>query len=321
VSAAWVAGTVRSRALARRRVGAVGARSIAASPDLRQALASLSRSPYVHAVTPDQSLAEAQYGVAATFLWHVRVLAGWLPRDGVHVLRLIAALFEIANVDEHMRRLSELAVEPPYELGSMQTAWSRLRTASSLEELRGILVASPWGDPGAANPWAIHVGMRLAWADRARPDIPEANAWTSAAAALLLVREALVCRRPPAGRTAVIAGDVLGARFVTALQAGTSTIGHLKDLLPVEARWVLADIDDEQHLWRAEAAWWSRVEQDGFGLLRQPTFGVAPVLGAVAVLGVDAWRVRAALATAARAAQSPNLIGRRPATEDFDVIA
>ena len=46
VTAAWVAGTVRARALARRRLGAVGARELARSAGLTEARSTLARTPY-----------------------------------------------------------------------------------------------------------------------------------------------------------------------------------------------------------------------------------------------------------------------------------
>jgi hypothetical protein len=58
------------------------------------------------------------------------------------------------------------------------------------------------------------------------------------------------------------------------------------------------------------------VERDGFTLLRQPLTTSAPVVGAAAVLGADAWRVRAALEVAARGgSQDPR------ALEAFDAVA
>ena len=41
----------------------------------------------------------------------------------------------------------------------------------------------------------------------------------------------------------------------------------------------------------AEAAWWRRVEEDGFGAAAQLGHGPRPLLGAIAVLAADAWRV------------------------------
>ncbi|WAP50822.1 hypothetical protein OL239_12580 [Arthrobacter sp. ATA002] len=58
-------------------------------------------------------------------------------------------------------------------------------------------------------------------------------------------------------------------------------------------------MDHPADLWRAEAALAARVENDGFRLIRAGLPGPNTVLGAMAVLATDAWRVRAALAAAA----------------------
>ncbi|MFG2884181.1 hypothetical protein ACGFYV_18100 [Streptomyces sp. NPDC048297] len=50
----------------------------------------------------------------------------------------------------------------------------------------------------------------------------------------------------------------------------------------------------------AEARWWRTVEADATAMLREGRYGPRVVVGAVAVLSVDAWRVRAALESAAR---------------------
>lgn len=62
-----------------------------------------------------------------------------------------------------------------------------------------------------------------------------------------------------------------------------------------DAAWVFEGIDKPADLWRAEAAWWRRVEDDGSALLLSPGSGPRPLVGAVAILAVDAWRVCAAL--------------------------
>lgn len=59
-------------------------------PSLEVALAALADTPYGHELHPGQPLAEAQRAVTATLLWHLRVLAGWLPREGPGMLRLLA---------------------------------------------------------------------------------------------------------------------------------------------------------------------------------------------------------------------------------------
>ncbi|MFB9384063.1 hypothetical protein ACFFTK_13025 [Pseudonocardia petroleophila] len=61
VGAGWVAGTVRARAMARRRIGAAGARALAASSSLDVALAGLVGSPYGHDVRGGMTLAQAQH--------------------------------------------------------------------------------------------------------------------------------------------------------------------------------------------------------------------------------------------------------------------
>ena len=75
---------------------------------------------------------------------------------------------------------------------------------------------------------------------------------------------------------------------------------------------MLADVAGPQDLWRAEAAWWRRVEREAFSLLRGSSFDVVPPVAALAVLAVDAWRVRAALETAA---------GHHDDLELFDAVA
>ena len=85
------------------------------------------------------------------------------------------------------------------------------------------------------------------------------------------------------------------------------TPASIADYAWTNARWVLDGIDQVQDLWRGEAAWWHRVEQDGFALLRGSGYDRKPVVGALAVLAVDAWRVRAALETAARGGAEPTL--------------
>ena len=62
---------------------------------------------------------------------------------------------------------------------------------------------------------------------------------------------------------------------------------------------MLDGVGEPGDLWRAEAALRARVEEDAFRLLRSGLPGPDVAVGAVTVLAVDAWRVRAALAAAA----------------------
>jgi hypothetical protein len=82
--------------------------------------------------------------------------------------------------------------------------------------------------------------------------------------------------------------------------------------LPRDAGWVLEGVTGAGGLWLAEAGWWRQVERDSFRDLHRGLLEPATLVGAVGVLAVDAWRVRAALEVAARGGA-----GR----EVFDVVA
>lgn len=306
MSSSWVAAVVRAKALARRRLGAAGARAVAKSPGLGPALAALASSSYGHDVRPDQSLGAAQHAVAASMLWNMRVLAGWLPRGRVDVVRLFAAGFEIANLDEHVSTLQHFSAprgepaDPPFLLGTLDTAWSRLSSTTTLTGIAAVLETSRWQLRGCRTPREFRLGLRLAWADAVVAGVPEAAGWARAAAALLVLQEVLLEGRSLSEPLALRASYVLGPAFVGALGSRLVDLAELRDRLPSGARWALDGLDRGQDLWRGEAAWWHRVERDGFALLRGSGYDRGPVVGALAVLAVDVWRVRAALETAAR---------------------
>jgi hypothetical protein len=262
MSAGWVAGSVRARALARSRMDTPIARRLAACGSLADALHLLAATPYGANIRRDQTLAAAQHEVAGTLLWDLRVLAGWLPRDGVQLLRTLGGWFEIANVDELLQSIAGRPAGPEFRLGALATAWPRLAEAASASELRTALAASAWRDPGQPTARAIRLGMRSRWAARIAELGEPARTWAAGAAALLVPGEA---------------GPV-----------------------PARARWVLAGITSPAGLWRAETALVARVEQDGLRLLRAPGLDRGVVLGAAAVMACHAWRIRAALELAAR---------------------
>jgi hypothetical protein len=301
-----VAGTVRARSLARRRLGAGAAGRLAGSASLQEATTALAATPYRHGVRAGQDLAGAQRGVTVTLLWHLRVLAGWLPRDGGRMLRLLAGWFEIANVDDLLQQMAGLQVEGPLPLGTLATAWPRCARARSPAELRATLATSPWGDPGGDTAREVQLGMRLSWSARLSR-LQRVAPWAAGAAALLVARERFLAGR---GLPATLHGQVTRLLGRDALAA--TSLAELQRRLPEPAGWALAGVEDPVDLWRAEGGWWSRVERDGFELLGAGSFGAAPVLGAAAVLGADAQRVRAALELAAR--------GGRP-LEVFDALA
>jgi hypothetical protein len=263
---------------------------------LSQALERLAATPYGHEVHPGMSLAEAQLAVSGTTLWHYRVLGGWVPSEGVQLLRVLAAGFEIANTDRLLSSWGDEGARDAasaYRLGALATVWPRLERAGSVPALRGVLAASPWGDPGDDSPWAVRVGMRLSWAHRAVALLP--TRWVLGATALLVAREVFAAGHafgPAARRTAE---SLLG---VPAMAAGT--VSDFVSALPRDASWSLAGLTDESGLWLAEAGWWKQVERDAFRDLRTAPLDAATLVGAAAVLGVDAWRVRAALEVAER---------------------
>jgi hypothetical protein len=295
MSAGWVAGSVRAKALVRRRLGAESTRRLAACGSLADALQMLAVTPYGANIRREQFLAAAQHEVAGTLLWNLRVLAGWLPRDGVPLLRTLAAWFEMANVDELLQSIAGRPAGAEFRLGALATAWPRLRQAASTGELRAALAASSWRDPGHQTAQAVRLAMRARWAELVAELGDPARTWAAGAVALLVAGEQFV-----AGRAVdpAVMGDALGLLGPAAGRAGS--LDELAASLPPPARWVLAGITSPAGLWRAEAALVSRVEQDGLRLLRASDLGPGVVLGAVAVMACDAWRTRAALGLAAR---------------------
>jgi hypothetical protein len=295
MSAGWVGVCVRARAMTNRRLGMGGARGVAGATSLEHALTLLSRSAYGPGLGNTRDLAKAQRAVVDATLWNVRVLAGWAPRPGAAILRALVAVVEAANIRDHLRHLDGAVVEPPYHLGGLSTAWPRVARATSLEEVRSVLTTSPWGDPSGGSPHDIALMLQTSLSDRIMAAVPAASAWAAGATALLVAREVVRDRHelPVAARRSAV--RVVGDR---ALRAGS--LRELAGLVPAHARWALTGLHDPDDLWQAEGRWWARVERDGFALVRQPADGPEVMVGAVALLAADAWRVRAALELAAR---------------------
>jgi hypothetical protein len=266
MTAGWVAGTIRAKAMARRALGAEVARQLAASRSLAEAQRLLEPTPFRSAAEAGMSLAASQHAVAETILWDLRVLAGWLPRDGVGLLRLLAGWFEIANVDELLQALAGRPPGAEFPLGALATAWPRLSESGSDAELRAALAASAWGDPGGDTRADIRAGMRARWAARVAASGEQARAWATAAAAV-----------------ASLAGP------------GSPRPGR-----PGRPRSPVPAAAPAAQPWQAEADWWRRVEREGRALLRSSATDSGPVLGAVALMAADARRIRIALACAAR---------------------
>lgn len=302
MSARWVAGGVRARAMTRRRLGREAVRSLAGASSLEAALAALASTPYSHDVTRQGSLGEAQRAVTSTVLWNCRVLSGWVPREGAAILRVLVGGLEIANVADLQLHWSGQQVPRPYALGGLATAWPRLARSTGADQLQRALAASPWGDPGGTDPRTVGLALRTALADRVTAAVPQARDWAAGATALLVARELAGGRDLPP-RAALGAAHVLGARASAARD-----LPELVDALPRGGRWALSGVSGAGELWQAEARWWARVESDAFGLVRGATEGPGVLVGAVALMATDAWRVRAALEIAARGGRSAEVL-------------
>ncbi|MFF7408983.1 hypothetical protein [Streptomyces lydicus] len=306
MGAAWVAGVTRARGMLVRRLGVPGARRIAAAGTLDDALHDLATASSYRCPASDAAVPTLQREVTASLLWHLRVLAGWLPRRGVECLRLLASGFEIANIEAHLRRVSGSNVPQPYAMGALSTVWNRLAGVSEPEALRAAVTASPWRDPGDTAA-SMAVTLRLTAAARTAARIPPAVRWSAGRAALLVARERFVHGRP---LPATADGPAVGLLGPAAVRA--SAYDNFCRSLPATAGWALHGIDDPADLWRAEGRWWRDIEQDGLRLASRARYDMVPVVGAVAVLSADAWRTRAVLELVADDTAPP---------EDFDALA
>jgi hypothetical protein len=294
VSAQWVAGNVRARALLNRRLGVGRARALAAMNSLTDAQHALAPTAYGRDIAVGQSVLDTDHAVCAALLWHLRVLAGWQPPQGAQAIRALAAGFEADNIAAHARRLVGAPARPPQTLGALATAWPRLSETSSLAQLRDTLAQTMWGDPGSESPSDIALAVQIGWAARVANAVPEARAWAYTRLVLAVARRRLGERRELPEPVLIRARLMLGAA------AAATDLASFADALTTRIRWVLDGITEADGLWTAEARWWARVEADGLAMLGRGAFTRARTIGAVAVLATDAWRCRAALAMASR---------------------
>jgi hypothetical protein len=262
---------------------------------LAAALATLLRTPYGREVRADMDLATAQHAVAATLLWHLRILAGWAPSLRSGSLRLMAAGFEISNVTGHVARLGGRPAPAPYALGSLAMAWPTVSVARTPAEVRTALRSSAWGDPGGDDLPIVGLALQFGWARQVFDGVPEAADWAVSGAALVLARVVALGALPALSRSA--RGDisrVLGPRWQQA-----ASLGELARYLPRPAALALRGVDGAEDLWRAEVRWWASVESAGAVLAARPPRGPSSCVGVAALLAADAWRTRAALVMAA----------------------
>ena len=166
MSAGWVAGSVRARALARRRLGAEQTRRLASCGSLSDALRMLAATAYGVNLRPEQPLAVAQHEIAGSVLWDLRVLAGWLPSEGVQVLRVLGAWFEVAGE----RFAAGRAVDPAIMGSALSLLGPAALRVATLEEMAGGLPPrAGWvltGVTGPADLWRAE----QAWLARVERD-------------------------------------------------------------------------------------------------------------------------------------------------------
>jgi len=297
MSAAWVAASVRARSMARRRVGAVGSRRVAEQHSLAEALLLLTDTVYADRLARCTDLAVAERATRDTVLWQLRVLAGWMPGRGANLARAAAGSFERDNIVALARRLDGVAAAyDPFDLGALATSWRRLRAVSSAAELAESLRRSPWGGAGSDG-IALRDVLTLAWLRRLAAVAPKARPWAGAGCALIAARIVLVDDAAPSPRMTELVRPVLGGTWQKA-----GDLAELRAALPSSVPPVLRGIEAPEELWRAEARMRATVEADGLRLMGGSRHGPGVVLGAIAVLAMDAWRVRAALAAAAAGA-------------------
>ncbi|MCI0141693.1 hypothetical protein KNN17_08900 [Arthrobacter bambusae] len=304
MKADWVAASVRARSMAKRRVGAGTSREIAALPSLDGAMTLLEGSSYAGRLSGRSGLAAAERAIQETVLWQLRVLAGWLPAFGTALARGAAGAFEIENIMALAHQLAggEKAPEP-YRLGALATAWPRVQAAGSSEELATILSGSAWGDVGAGGTGALKDALTVAWVRRLAAVAPAARPWYGAVCVLVAARILAVDGVEPPEMVRRLLRPAIGRSWESA-----KSIAEFSSALPPSLWPVVRGISSPKELWRAEARLHAAVERDGFKLLRGPMPGPDVVLGAIAVLFTDGWRVRAALTAAAAGAGSSEVL-------------
>lgn len=294
MSAGWIAASVRARAMAEGRAGAGLCHTVSVQTSSAAALALLSGTMYADRLAECSSPAEYEHATLDTVLWQIRVLAGWSPATGARLVRAVAARFERDNILALDGSFTSAGKAPQFfDLGLLSTVWPRLHNAQSPAQLREGLRVSPWGEVGDDSQTSLDDVLTVAWLSRLVTVAPEARPWAQMCAALRAARMVLVDRSKPSPRFLHWVRPLLGNSWESA-----ATLTELRAALPPAARNLLRDVDGPQDLWRAEARFRQKMEDDAFRLLRTSPAGPHTVLGALTVLESDSWRVRAALSAA-----------------------
>jgi hypothetical protein len=174
-----------------------------------------------------------------------------------------------------------------------------------MSELEKELARTLWASPSEDMP--LRDRLTLAWLRRLDAATPAVRRWHEAVLVLLIAKNRLIDETPPPPALKEEAVRLVGSSWER-----TRNLEELRAALPSVPGRLLADVDAPEELWRAEKALRLKVEDDAFAWIRSPRPGSQVILGSVAVLASDAWRIRAALASAARGGE---------AAEGLDVVA
>jgi hypothetical protein len=253
----------------------------------------LAASPYSAGLRPNMQVSDVQRQVAATLLWNLRLIAGWVPPGGARMVQALAAWFEIANIEERLAYLAGEAHESPFELGRLAVAWPAVAAATTTVDIQLALAGSAWRSPPSSDANSIVMWLRFRWAEWVAVAVPQAATWAASASTLLAARAMFA----EPGSLAAMPTHPYGLP-PSWREAGS--LAQLRAMTPRQTAWVLDGIPHVSELWRAEAAWWSRVRRDASEALVRSRFGADAVVAAVALLAHDAWITRAAVAAAAR---------------------
>jgi hypothetical protein len=301
MTAGWVAATVRGASLLRGGLGIGGAMELADLTSWEQARDGLT------AVVPnrlpdDADRSTARRAALESSLWQLRVLAGWLPPNGAPLARLAAGPAEIAALEDHRAHmdLTGRPVRRPASaslaLGSLGIAWPRAAATSTPDRLRDLLAQSVWGDPGGTSEAELALALRLSFAARVRHlGGVLAHPWAGGAAAVLVAREQLIFGRTVNPTTARQADHLLGSGW-----RDPASLTALAAQLPREARWVLAEVEDGDELWRSEVALVRRVAGDARPVVAAGRRDRDTVVALLALLLVDLWLTGVAIESAGR---------------------
>ena len=205
---------------------------------------------------PGPDVDEVQHAVAATVLWHLRVLGGWVPHGDARILRVGRRL----RSGQHRRPCPHVVGRPSPKPFLARRAGDDVGSPYLQRDVPGSR-AGPrpvCGRPAGGTPAAPHLSMRVSWAARVASQLPGIKHW--AGCALLIARGRLSWPAPadgcghPNGRRTGRSGRTPGPFGTGCRRARHSAVvgvggrrrpGRLTCGAP-------------------RLTWWARVERDGF---------------------------------------------------------